>query len=238
MIRILTAILLMANSAATFAQQNAHLPYIEVSGTAEMQVVPDEIHISIVLRERGNGNNKVSVEQQELDLKASVKALGIDTGDLSLSDAMADLVPKKFREDDVIARKGYMLKVADAEMVRKVFMELDRLQIEDAFIHHVSHSKEVEYRRTMRIAAITDAKDKADYMLAAIGERTGQALEVIETPVERKRPGTSGAFDRIYGGTTSKRLVEMNDNYRALDVGFSRITISANVGCVFAIAPK
>jgi hypothetical protein len=30
----------------------------------------------------------------------------------------------------------------------------------------------------------------------------------------------------------------VNDNYRALDVGFSRITISANVGCVFAIAPK
>ncbi|MCB0769947.1 MAG: SIMPL domain-containing protein, partial [Flavobacteriales bacterium] len=188
--------------------------------------------------ERGNGNNKVTVEQQELDLKASVKALGIDTGDLTLSDAMADLVPKKFREDDVIARKGYMLKVADAEMVRKVFMELDRLQIEDAFIHHVSHSKEVEYRRAMRIEAITDAKDRADYMLAAIGERTGPALEVIETPVERKRPGASGAFDRIYGGTTSKRLVELNDNYRALDVGFSRITISAHVGCVFAIAPE
>ncbi|MBK9286168.1 MAG: SIMPL domain-containing protein [Flavobacteriales bacterium] len=144
--------------------------------------MPDEIHIAIDLRERGSGNSKVTVDKQELDLKAAVKGLGIDATSLTLSDAMADLVPKKFRDDDVIARKGYMLKVADAEMVRKVFLELDRLQIEDARIHHVSHSKEVELRREQRIKAIKAAKEKADYLLEAIGEKDGPRDEGSRIP--------------------------------------------------------
>ena len=60
------------------AQHVGHIPHIEVSGTAEMQVVPDQIHIAINLRERGNGGSKVTVDKQELDLKNAVKDLGLD----------------------------------------------------------------------------------------------------------------------------------------------------------------
>jgi len=221
-----------------FAQQGneaAYVPHIEVTGKSEMQVVPDEIHIAIDLRERGSGSNKVTVDQQEMDLKDAVKGLAIDAGSLTLSDAMADLVPKKFRDDDVIASKRYMLKLADAEMVRKVFLELDRLQIEDAAIHHVSHSKETEYRREMRIKAITAAKEKADYLLAAIGERTGAALEVSETPVINSVPGVRGNVNRAYSNTS---FIEGREEYQDLGVSFSRISIEATMYCVFGIAAK
>ena len=221
------------------AQHVGHIPHIEVSGTAEMQVVPDQIHIAINLRERGNGGSKVTVDKQELDLKNAVKDLGLDATALTLSDAMADLVPKKFREDDVIARKGYMLKVADAEMVRKVFLELDRLQIEDASIHYVSHSKEVECRREMRVKAITAAKEKADYLLAAIGERTGAALEVSEAAVETSVPRRRGNVQRLTSTAFSNaRFMDSDALYEDLGVNFSRITIVANVNCVFGITPK
>ncbi len=211
-------------------------PYIEVNGRSELNVVPDEIHIAIELRERGSGNSKVTVEKQEVELKAAVKGLGIDVANLTLSDAMADLVPKKFRRDDVIAAKGYMLKVGDAEMVRKVFMELDRLQIEDAQIHHVSHSKEVELRREQRIKAIKAAKDKADYLLEAIGERTGAAQEVRE--VQDLVASVGVQMRQLYA---NERLENMNgswDGYKDLGVGFSRITISAAVYVKFAIAAR
>lgn len=211
-------------------------PYIEVTGRSELNVVPDEIHIAIELRERGSGNNKVTVEKQEVDLKAALKGLGIELANLTLSDAMADLVPKKFRRDDVIATKGYMLKVGDAEMVRKVFMELDRLQIEDARIHHVSHSKEVELRREQRIKAIKAAKDKADYLLEAIGEHTGAAQEVREVQDLEALPGVQ--MRQLYA---NERLETMNgswDGYKDLGVGFSRLTISAGVYVKFAIAAR
>ena len=211
-------------------------PYIEVNGRSELNVVPDEIHIAIELRERGSGNSKVTVEKQEMELKAAVKGLGIDVANLSLSDAMADLVPKKFRDDDVIATKGYMLKVGDAEMVRKVFLELDRLQIEDARIHHVSHSKEVELRREQRIKAIKAAKDKADYLLEAIGERTGAAQEVREMQDIEAPPGVQ--MRQLYANERLETINGSWDGYKELGVGFSRITIGAGVYVKFAIAAR
>ncbi len=219
------------------ASEQEPSPRIEVTGVAEMQIVPDEIHIAIELRERGSGNNKVSVEQQELQLRDAIKALGIDVERLTLSDAVADYVPKKFRKDDVIARKGYMLKLADAEQVRKVFLELDRLEIDEARIHHVSHSKEQEYRRQMRVQAITAAKEKADYLLAAIGENTGPALKVEEVQPEHRDP-------RIYGNVNRLMAVEAygysggTSSYESLGVNFSRIVIRSEVACVFAIAAR
>ena len=219
----------------TFAQvppEAAVQPHIETTGRAEMMVVPDEIHIAINLQERGSGNSKVTVEKQELELKEAVKGLGIAATALTLSDAMADLVPKKFRDDDVIARKGYMLKVGDAEMVRKVFLELDRLQIEDARIHHVSHSREVELRREQRIKAIKAAKEKADYLLEAIGERTGAALEVRE---EQELIGLPGVQMRQQYSNV-RGLIPSMESYEDMGVSFSRITISAAVYVKFGIA--
>lgn len=218
------------------AQDNKIQPRIDVNGMAEMHVVPDEIHIAIELRERGSGNNKVTVEQQEVQLRDAVKALGIALDNLTLSDAVADYVPKKFRKDDVVARKGYTLKVTDAEAVRKVFLELDRLQIEEARIQRVSHSKEQEFRKDMRIKAITAAKEKADYLLAAIGEKTGSALSVAEVESEsRQLRGQQGVQYRgLVGGNSSLAMKE----YEALGVNFSRIHIRAEVACVFAIAAR
>lgn len=201
-----------------------------------MQVVPDEIHIAIELRERGSGNNKVTVEQQELQLRDAVKALGIDLDRLTLSDAVADYVPKKFRKDDVIARKGYMLKVSDAEQVRKVFLDLDRLEIEEAGIHHVSHSKEQEYRRQMRVQAITAAKEKADYLLAAIGETTGPALKVEEVVVANYP--LNGMPGVQYRGLINANMAYQMKEYETLGVNFSRTVIRSEVACVFAIAAR
>lgn len=220
-------------------QENARTPYIEVAGQSETQVVPDRIQLLITLVERGVGSGKISVESQELWLKNAVKNLGLDTGALSLRDAIADLVPKNFRKDDLIARKRYLLEVTDAETVRKVFAELDRLQIHDVVIHRVAHSQESEIDRDMRIKAIQNARQKADDLLAAIGERTGTALEVSEIPHEPTRPkAPHGASDRIYGGYQKHRLMPEPETYQDLGIGFSHISIKAQVFCVFAIAPR
>ena len=214
-------------------------PYIEVTGRSEMKVVPDQIHIAIELKERGNGDKKITVEKQELDLKEAVKSLGIDTANLTLSDAIADYVPKKFRKDDVVETKTYELKVADAEMVRKVFKELDRLEIENARIDRVSHSKEIEFRKEQRIKAIQAAKEKADYLLGAIGEKAGSALVVLEEvpDIVQGRERRQARGQMIQGSQSLFGLVGTSD-YEAMGVTFSRITISAGVYVKFGIAPR
>jgi uncharacterized protein len=232
---IIVSFALLIGQANTFAQvapMNTEAPHIEVTGRSEMKVVPDRIHIVIDLKERGSGNSKVTVEKQEQELKAAVKGLGIDLTNLTLSDAMADLVPKKFRHDDVVASKAYELVVNDAEMVRKAFLELDRLQIEEARIDHVSHSKEVEFRKEMRIKAIQAAKDKADYLLAAINERTGAAVIVREEEIWPNEPMQRAQY--LYNNTR----MQSSSGSEEMGVSFSRITIAAGVYVKFGIAGK
>lgn len=55
-----------------FIDQN----YIEVSGTAEMEIVPDQIYLKIVISEKDKG--KKTVEQQEKAMIAILQKLGID----------------------------------------------------------------------------------------------------------------------------------------------------------------
>jgi uncharacterized protein YggE len=168
----------LAQSATLKSEQEP--PYIEVSGTAEKEVVPDEIYLRIVLRERYAGKTKVTLEEQEEKLKAAVKALAINPANLSLADANADYVKVHWQKKDVLTQKNYSLKVSDAETLGRVLQELERLEITDAAIARVSHSQLEVLRKEVRIAAIRAARDKADYLLTAIGEHPGKPLIVRE----------------------------------------------------------
>jgi hypothetical protein len=155
-------------------------PYIEVTGMAEKEIIPDEIYIAITIRERHEGREKISIDKQEADLKEAIKSIGISLDNLSLSDANANYIRVKWSKKDVITKKEYVLKVENALTVGKVFEKLDKLKIIDAYISKVSHSRILEFEKEVRVMAIKAAKEKADYLLEAIGEQTGKALKVNE----------------------------------------------------------
>ena len=131
--------LLFFLSITVSAQENSP-PHIDVMGTAEMEVVPDEIYIAISIHERTEGREVLTVEQQESNLKDALRALGINLNNLELSDANADYIRIKWRKKNVVSRTDYRLKVGDAFMLSKVFEQLDKLNIKDARIVKVSHS--------------------------------------------------------------------------------------------------
>ena len=75
---IVFAITIVTN---TFGQSNVDCeekPYIEVTGTADLEVIPDEIFINIIIREKSVNKEKSTVESQEEKLKISLKEIGID----------------------------------------------------------------------------------------------------------------------------------------------------------------
>lgn len=155
-------------------------PYIEVTGHSEKKIVPDEIYLFITIKERESGRDKTSVEQQETDLKKALQDLGIPRENLTVTDAQADYIRIKWTKKDVISQSEYELKLSTAQQVADVFKKLDDLKIDNAFISRVSHSKIKEYRKEVEIDAIKDAKSKADYLLASIGQETGTALIINE----------------------------------------------------------
>lgn len=155
-------------------------PYIDVTGTAEMEVVPDQIFVQIILKEKYVSREKVTIEMQEEKLFNVLKELKIDAARVSLSDADADYIKVRYKTKDVLSRKTYNLKLANAQEVGQLFQQLDKIDIQDASIDRVGHSKIDSLNKINRINAIKAAKAKADYLLAAIGEQTGEPLIVKE----------------------------------------------------------
>lgn len=158
-------------------------PYIEVTGHAEREVVPDEIYLQITIKEREEGREVLTIEMQEEQLKLALRELNIPVENLSVSDALADYIRVKWTKKDVVSQNEYELKLANAQQVGEVFEKLDELKVEDARISRVSHSKIEEFKKEVEIEAIKNAKKKADYLLGAIGEKTGKALIVRQISI-------------------------------------------------------
>lgn len=64
----------IASSQALIEQEEK--PHIDVVGTAVKEIVPDEIYLSIIIKERYEGKEKIDVESQEIQLKNSLKEMG------------------------------------------------------------------------------------------------------------------------------------------------------------------
>ncbi len=168
---------IMAQTAVTKEEQT---PYIEVMGSSEKEIVPDEIYVEIVLRERFDNKLKITIEEQEKSLMKALLSIGIGLDRLTLSDANTNVVKINWKKNDLINKKEYTLKLSTAQEVGAVYAELDKIEITQAHITRVTHSKLDSLKKELRIEAIKNAKEKADYLLKAIGEQTGSPLIVKE----------------------------------------------------------
>jgi len=155
--------------------------FIEATGSSETEIVPDEIYITITLQERQDGKDKLTIEKQEDDLKQNLKEVGIDISNLSLNTANADFRKIKSFKKDVVTSKSYVLKVGNADMVTKVYERLDKINAHDAYISKLNHTKILEFTKENRIKAIKAAKDKVDYLAAAVGNQLGAPIQITET---------------------------------------------------------
>jgi len=223
----------------TFGQTNnlkpEEQPYIEVTGTAEQEVTPDEIYIGIVIREKYVGKAKVTIEEQEEKLKAVVKSLGIDLTNLYLSDANADYVKIRWQKKDVLTKKDYILKVSNATTVGKVFQELEKLEITDALISKVSHSKIDSLKKEVRIMAIKAAKNKADYLLTAIGEQTGKPLIITENPQTIYRSEYQYLATRNVSSVASTFVGGYQSKDKDNEIEFQKIKLTTSIYVKFLI---
>lgn len=211
-------------------------PYIEVVGKAEKEVIQDEIYIGITLREKYVNKEKVTIESQEAKLKDAIQALGVDLKNLQLADADADYVKIRWQKKDVLTTKDYTLRTTDAATVTKVFQELDKLEITDAKISRVAYSKIDSLRKEIKIIAIKAAKDKANYLLSAIGEIAGEPLVINEWNVNHEQIQKS-AYSTV---AFRNKLFDKDESivgaeYSMPEIEFQKIKEEASVYIKFSI---
>jgi len=230
-------ILLLVISSITAQGQTANpsteKPFIEVQGIADMEIVPDEIYVTIGLRERYDKKEKTTVEEQEKELLMLLQSLNIDTKNLSLTTANAAYVNVKRVGKDVITRKDYQLKLGDALTVGRLFEQLDKLDMDDARITKMGHSKIDSFKREVNIRAIKAAKEKAEYLLKAIDGKIGEAIIVRELEQDAQPAMAANFSASQYANSTYKEgtnLIVPREN-----VQLQLIKIRASMYAKFAI---
>ena len=209
-------------------------PYIEVTGTMETEIIPNEIYLNIVLNENDN-KGKLSVEAQENQMISALKALGIDLEkSLSILDFNGYYKRKFFADNTVTKIKTYELVVHSGEMVGNVYQAMDAINISNISITKVSHSEIEKLRRETKLKAIKAAKEKAIDYAQAINQTLGKALFIQESQnsLNTNLYGNSlGMFNEVvvvgYGSRSKQEKIQ--------DLNFKTITVSATVLAKFIL---
>lgn len=155
-------------------------PYIEITGTAEQEIVPDMIYLTINLSEN-DSKGKVPIEDQEAKMKTALTAIGIDVQkDLKVGDFSSVYIKYAFREKTIITSKQYTLLVHDAETAGKAVKVLGDIEISNISVAGVDHSQMQQKRFELRLEAVKAAKAKAEAIAETLGQKAGKALYVAE----------------------------------------------------------
>ncbi|MGO4289449.1 SIMPL domain-containing protein [Chitinophaga sp. RAB17] len=229
-VMLLAAGLFLALS--TFAQQADKQPVkkIEVNGSAEMEITPDEIYFNISLREYVKGKNKVEISTLEKQLQKAVADAGISKADFTIENVYGnnfEILRKKKDPQEFMARKQYRLKLTKLDKINEILGAVDAEGIENTRIASYSSSKMEAYRKEVKIKALLAAKEKAEYMLTAIGNKMDGVIEIQEMNTDNYtdvRPMMMANYKSAGGSEDASS-----------EIDFKTIKIRAEVRVVFAI---
>jgi uncharacterized protein len=233
--QILLIVIIFLTISAYGQTKTEEQPYIEILGTAEKEVIPDEIYIKIIIQEKYVDKTKVTIEEQEGKLKQAITSIGVDLTNLVLSDVNSDYVTIYRRTKGMLTKKEFTLKVKDAAVLNMVFEELDKLDITDASISKVNHSKMDSLIKEIKIKALKAAKDKAEYLLTSAGKQLGEPLVIREIEI----PGTNN-YSGSYKGMRNDGTVYFVDGVRVRgednpQLQFQKIKIQTTIYAKFSI---
>lgn len=213
----------------TYAQQQNQplIKKIEVMGTAELEVVPDEIYLRIALKEYKQNTKIVNMDKLESQLVKAVDQLGLPKENLTVDNIYGyNWDWRKKKSDDFLATKSFKLKVSNVKMINDLIEKLDPEGVNSMNVAEVTHSKIKEYKNDLKLQALKSAKEKAAYLLKGIGEELGGALEIQEVDFGDPQP--------MYERSMAYSKASQDESYQS-DLEFKTIKLKSNIRAVFEI---
>ncbi len=158
---------------------------ISVTGSAAMEVIPDEIYVQVDLREyKKKGEEKTDIDKIKTDFLAGCKAAGIADSNISVASYdgynLANIWKRRKKDPDLLASITYQLKFNNTKLLDDLVNRLDDEATNNFRITRTSHSKIVEYRKQLKIMAVKAAKEKAIYLAESVNEQVGPAITITE----------------------------------------------------------
>lgn len=233
-------LVLLSSIVTAKAQTTVANPYpktITVNGSAEMEVVPDEIYVIVDLKEYEKKNNKTNLDKIKSDFLASCRSIGLPDSAISIASYEGyngnPWYRKRSKKDDLLASISYQIKFRDSKKMDELVDKLDDDATQNFRIIRTSHSKMQEYRKQLKIQAVKAAKEKAGYLAESIEEKVGAAVTITEPNEMSILPmNTSSQYNVMVRGYASTYDKSGKDEG---SIDFQKIKLRFEVNVVFAL---
>lgn len=176
------------------SQPATKIKKIAVSGSAEMDVEPDEIYVNFELKEYyTKQRSKIGIETIKKEFLESCAKAGIAKEDIRVQNMGGNaydywFVRKRKPDPDFLATVTYIVKFSSADKIDLLVPKLNDDATSNMYMSKISNSKMEEFRKQVKIKAMQAAKTKALYLTESIGEKLGGALLIEETDASQPQP--------------------------------------------------
>ena len=220
-----TILLLLVSTLLVFPlqAQETNERYIEVTGTSEIEIVPDKIHYIIEIREyfeeEFDGKSKpeeyhtkVSLSQIEQDLRKTLAEAGI-TQDAIRMQEIGDYWRKQGQ--DFLISKKFDITLTDFRQINEIVKRIDTRGIHTMRIGELENKDILAYHQKGKIEALKAAQQKATYLVEALGKKLGDVIRIVEE-------GNSNIFPFAQSNVLSSDAASF-DNFRTIKKNYSML---------------
>ena len=177
----------------------------------------------------GNSKKKVDITTLETQLFNAVQKAGIAKENLMINNLSSwNYQTAKKKDPDFLASKQYRLKVSDLNKFNVILEGIDAKGISSTNIDSYDYSKIESLKKELKIKALLAAKEKATYMVEALGDKLGGVLDIQDHGDNVLQP--------VYRNYAMKTMA-MSDGMAesAPEIDFKKIKLSFTVNTVFEI---
>ena len=197
--------------------------YIEVTGTSEIEIVPDEIHYLIEIREyfkeEFDGKSKpeeyrtkVPLAEIEQGLREALANSGIPQNAIRTQE-----IGDYWRQQgqDFLVSKKFDITLTDFNQINEIVKRIDTKGIHTMRIGELENNDMPAYHQKGKIEALKAARRKATYLVEALGKRLGEVIRIVE-----KDSGNASPFAQ--SNVMSSDAASF-DNFRTIKKNYSML---------------
>lgn len=197
--------------------------YIEVTGTSEIEIVPDKIHYLIEIQEyfeeEFDGKSKpeeyhtkVPLSEIEQGLREALASAGIPQNAIRTQE-----VGDYWRQQgqDFLVSKQFDITLTDFNQINEIVKRIDTKGIHTMRIGELENKDMLAYHQKGKIEALKAAQKKATYLVEALGKKLGDVIRIVEKD-------SSNALPFVQSNVLSSDAA-LFDNFRTIKKNYSML---------------
>lgn len=197
--------------------------YIEVTGTSEIEIVPDKIHYLIEIREyfeeEFDGKSKPEEYRTKVPLSEIEQGLreALANADIPQNAIRTQEIGDYWRQQgqDFLVSKKFDITLTDFNQINEIIKHIDTKGIHTMRIGELENKDMLVYHQKGKIEALKAAQKKATYLVEALGKKLGDVIRIVEE-------GSSNAFPFAQSNVLSSGAASF-DNFRTIKKNYSML---------------